>query len=1274
MPGMKPSLETLRAACPDADPRLLAEHLERLGDRYFGLFSEARICEHLRRLAGLTPDRPVSVMVEGLPGGAVACTLLGFDYPGAFSLMVGVMASMGFQIRSGEVFTYARVPEAGVPGAPGARRRPGPPRRDPLERRRIVNHLVGTGAPPEALDAWSAELRSGMEAIFRLLERGDDRSGEEARNRVNEMVVARLARLTGGDQPVLYPVRIRVDNTGGGFTRLCIESEDTPAFLYALTHAFSLHGLRIEQVRIRTLGGSIRDEIDVVDRHHRKIEDPEALDAVKLSVLLTKQFTYFLGKAPDPYAALCRFKQVVGDILRMPGRDRWVHALSDPRTMKDLALLLGTSDYLWEDFIRLQYETLLPMMAPRMRHRRFSQPEETLAERLRQALAGAGSLEERRERLNRFKDQEIFAIDLDHILDPETDFGTLSGRLTRLAEEVLRAAAALAREHLAARFGTPRTAAGLEAPFALLGLGKLGGAALGYASDIEFLLVYSDNGTTSGPEPVPNAEFFNRLVSTLAGLIQAKREGIFQVDLRLRPHGSAGPLACSLESFCGYYGKDGPAHSYERLALVRLRAFGGDAALGARVERIRDEIVYTGGSIRVDEVRALRETQVREKTEKGKRNAKFSPGGLVDLEYNVQLLQVLHGRARPELRTPQIQQALAALGDARVLTPEDTSRLLAAYDFLRRMINALRMLRGSALDLFLPEASSLEFAHLARRMGYGSGGSLGPAQQLRLDYETHTASVRAFTERHFGPEALPGPAFGTVADLVLADSVPEALWREILSAAGFENPQRALRNLKALAGDGARRGAFARLSLLATDVLSRTPDPDMALNNWERFLHAVTSPEFHFRLLLDQPMRLEILLKIFAGSQFLADTLIRTPGALDWVILPENLQRARGREEMEEDLRTPPLDPREHQRWLNRIRRFRRRELLRIGTRDMVLDVPVQEITRELSTLAEALTGEVLRGVLARLQAGEARPGASPHRLADCFCLLAFGKFGGEELNYSSDIDLLGLYAPGQGPPQEAACCDGPDLKTLCSVAMEQVGRDLSAHTEEGYAYRVDLRLRPHGGAGELVTSLEALVDYYRTRASLWEIQAALKIRPVAGNRALGEAFLSRLRPVLLRPRSREEIAASVERMRRAAIRKYTGPSGNVTDLKSGPGGIRDVEFLIQGLQLLHAPDRPELLEANTLRALQRIREAALLPDDVCEPLERDYLFLRRVEHSLQVMEDRQIHTLPRTPGELGTLARRILGPGASAAAFLEAVESCRKRVRGAYVKYLAEA
>ncbi len=1266
---MKPNLDNLKELCPDVDPRLVEEHLSRLTDRYFERFTSDEIREHLEGLSRLSSDHPVELHLKETGHQQIDFTVLGFDYLGVFSLMTGVLAGLGFHISSGDVFTYRRRKQkTRQQGPPRGRRRP-QRKADPFSRRRIVNQFSGSWSRDLPFDRWAAELVKRMSAVFTLLEKEDGRSEEQARHHVNERVVEELDHFQPGAFPALSPVLIEVDNESGEYTRLKFVSEDTPAFLYSLTQAFSLHGISIEHVRIRTREGRIADEIDVVDANGRRIEDSEALSRIKLSLLLTKQFTYFLGQAPDRYSALLRFKNLVQDILDLPDPQGWVETLSDPHALKDLALLLGTSDFLWEDFIRLHYETLLPMLQPIVEGQRFSMSGETLAERLGESLQGVTDLEEKRRRLNDFKDQEIFLIDLDHILDPAKDFRSLANRLTHLAETVVRAATDFCWEHLAARYGTPRTAADLEAEYAIFGLGKLGGAALGYASDIEFLLVYGDNGMTDGEEPIANAEFFNRLVQSAAQSIQAKREGIFQVDLRLRPHGSAGPLACSLESFCEYYGTGGPAHAYERLALVRMRAIGGSPALGARLERIRDEMIYGARSIELAALRELREKQFQEKTEKGRQNAKFSPGGLVDLEYNVQILQVLHGSTHPRLMTPELHLALAALSDAGVLSPDETGQLLDAYAFLRHLINAMRMLRGSAQDLFLPPADALEFAHLARRMGYREGRPLGPAQQLRIDYGTHTAVIRAFAERYFGRTSLPGPATGSLADLVLADNVPEELSRQILERVGFLNPQRAQTNLLSLAGKGYRRHTFAKLTLLAADVLSQTPDPDMALNNWERFIHVRTSPEFHYNLLLSQPMRLELLLNIFAGSQFLSDTLVRYPGFLDWVILPENLHGLRKREDIEDELGAFFVRPGSHEKWVNHLRRLWRREMLRIGARDMVIGVPTREVMLDLSTLAEALVRMALQKVIVDIRgAGEIPDGTGD--LQEHFCILAFGKLGGQELNYSSDIDLVGVFDVPEGPDG----MPGPDseaLKQLYANVMERVSLDLSRHTEAGYAYRVDLRLRPHGQAGDLVPSFSGLMDYYRREAAPWEIQAALKIRPIAGNLRLGDRFLDEIRCILLDRRDKDELVRSIEGMRKASVRKSLRSLGGGPDVKSGEGGIRDVEFLAQGLQLIHGPDRPEILTGNTLEALGALERARLLPADVRVQLEEDYLLLRRVEHSLQILEGLQTHTLPKDPAERTALAKRLFGREADETRLAEEMESCTLRVRKAYTTYL---
>ncbi|MBW2073830.1 MAG: glutamate-ammonia-ligase adenylyltransferase [Deltaproteobacteria bacterium] len=1268
---MKPTLDMLKAACPEVDQRLLNAHLSRLSNRYFDRFATHQVCEHMKGLSRISTEHPVEVLLDAKGDGNVDCTVLAFDYPYLFSLITGVLAGMGFNIVSGDVFTYERALDKPLTDV---RRRKLTSRRtvqDPLKRRRIIDFFSGQLETPRAPETWADDLKKNMEDVISLLERGDSESVTDAKHRVNEMVVKRLADLHMDSHPVLFPVQIEFDNESGPYTRLKIVSEDTPAFLYTLTNALSLQGISIEHVSIRTIHGRVEDEIEVVDVRGKKIEDPNVLSRVKLSVLLTKQFTYFLGKAPDPYVALHRFEQLVGDVLRLPERGQWMDLLSNPHALQDLARLLGTSDFLWEDFIRLQYETLLPMLKPFLEGHRFSEPVDQLSQRLRNALKGINKLEEQRRRLNEFKDREIFLIDLDHILNPETDFRVLARRLTVLAENVVNMAAELAYAHMVKRFGRPRTAADLEATFAILGLGKMGGAALGYASDIELLFVYSDNGSTDGEESIENAEFFDRLVRNTTQFIQAKREGIFNVDLRLRPYGNNGPLACSLENFCRYYGPEGSAHSYERLALVRLRAIGGDKNLAARVERIRDQMIYASRNINLKELRELRNKQFKEKTEAGKLNAKFSPGGLVDLEYAVQILQVMYGKDVPQLRTPRIHEALTALTVAGVLSPVETEQLTAAYGFLRRLINGMRMLRGSAKDLFLPPIDSDEFAHLARRMEYKGGGALDPTGQLHMDVETHMATVRAFVERHFGRDSLPGSATGTVADLVLSDRVPHDLRHQILSGAGFKNPARAYVNLRALAGDESRRQTFARLALLAFDILLRTPDPDMALNNWERYIRALPSPEFHYNILLSQPMRLEILLSVLSGSQFLADTLVRNPGFLDWVTIPKNLHQIQGRKNLEDELRMASEGCNNHKVWLNKLRRFRRREMLRIGTRDIYLGVSTEDVMLELSTLAEALTQVVLERVWATLKE-EQETAQEVETLANHFCILAFGKLGGSELNYSSDIDLLGIYdAPATSlEPKNAA---HTFLQKRFARVMESVRADLSMHTDEGYAYRVDLRLRPYGGAGELVPSVSALIDYYRNVASLWEIQAALKIRPVAGHLQIGDHFLEKIRPVLLQRRKREAIVHAIEKMRKAAIKTCSRRNRPIRDVKSGMGGLRDVEFLVQGLQLIHGPDHPGLLERNTLNALEGLQKTDILPEPVAAQLREDYVFLRRVEHYLQILEDRQIHALPKDPDELTALAKRVLGAEGNASHFMEQLEGCLKRIRAAYISYLVE-
>jgi glutamate-ammonia-ligase adenylyltransferase len=236
---------------------------------------------------------------------------------------------------------------------------------------------------------------------------------------------------------------------------------------------------------------------------------------------------------------------------------------------------------------------------------------------------------------------------------------------------------------------------------------------------------------------------------------------------------------------------------------------------------------------------------------------------------------------------------------------------------------------------------------------------------------------------------------------------------------------------------------------------------------------------------------------------------------------------------------------------------------------------------------------------------------------------------------------------------------------------MEGMIADLSQHTEEGYVYRVDMRLRPYGSSGELIPTRMGLIDYYQRKASLWEIQAALKMRPVAGNQALGYHLLEKIEPIILQARDREEILQTIERMRTTAIKAISQKFSPVLDVKSSYGGIRDVEFLVQGLQLIHAPINPGLLHENTLRGLTLLHKGEFIPLEVKIQLEEDYLFLRRVEHYLQILDDQQIHRLPRGKEAMNILARKITSVESSGEKFTGDLRNLLKRVHEAYLTYL---
>ncbi len=1320
--------------------------LEHAPAAYRSDFEEREIDEHIVAIRSLSFEKPYVLSLTGDPA-SCSVTVVSHDRRGLFSMITGLLSSAGLSIVRGEVYTLqidASLLDTGNSVPRGGGRKPGPFGRARLGRRPSAGGGAATGGTPEPptgmkviVDRFTGsltpdrgwdEFASRLEASFRRLYETLAENGNEAGRRlVAEEVAARIAELPPSEGQTLAPIHIEEMTGAGSITRFSIRTADTPFFLYSFSHALSLHNTSIERVDIQTVGTEIRDFFDVVGPSGAPIRDRVRLDRIRLSILLTKQFTFVLDRAPDPYAAMERFDRLIQDLGETEAAPDLRRLLSDRDMQRELAVLLGASDFIWEDFVRQQRENLLPMLEQIEEHRLLSFEAEEMEDRLAEAMANAAAPDSatdaagdaadpvaaRVEALNAFKDRQSFLIDLDHMLSPDIDFFFLSRRLTALAEAVVRAALSLAWEKTTARFGTPRTAAGLPARYATFGLGKLGGSALGYASDIELLFVYSDSGSTDGPEKIRNAEFFEYLFRTATAFIRARREGIFQTDLRLRPYGEDGPLACTLERFVEYYTADGPAHAVERLALVRLRQIDGDSELGRRVVRIRDEILYQRDSIRIAAVRELRRTQLEGKLDGGRLNAKFTPGGLVDVEYNVQILQIGRGRHNPALRCPGIHDALEALRDEGTIEPDEADAMIAAYRFLRRLINGLRMLRGNAQDLFMPPFDSTECAHLARRIGYRRGEDLSEAQQLKLDFETHTAFVRAFVERHLGADAIPGEVEGGPADLVLSGSLSASRRNAILERVGVRDPERSFANISEIQRIVADDARFSRVLILVWDPLARVPDADMALNNWERFVRSCPHPEGHLSDILEQPERLEILFTIFSGSQFLSDTLASDPDVFAWITEPETVERTYSDGELARELRAgwQRVRARDRDAWLAVLRRFRKRHILRIGTRDICLGEALPVVTAEISSLARAVVRVGLEAVWARevwrwsqqprvkaapdeghegpeklsdapggtTGAGESPDAAVPPRIrrslaasAVRLTILAFGKLGGDELNYSSDIDLLAVFEP-EGVSGETA--------TYTEVVRSLI-RDLTEFTTEGQCYRVDMRLRPHGIAGALVLPAERALEYYRAEAQLWEKQALLKLSPVAGSRPVGRRFMSGIRELFATPVSPSDARAGIAHLRRLAIEqsanttvatlssagraKSTNEVMGTRDIKNDEGGIRDIEFGVQLLQLGNVHEDERLLTGNTILALSALEETGLIEHEQAEQLRGDYIILRKIEHFLQLYGDRRLHALPTDEIARSRMAHTV-GIADSGAEFFERLSECMRRTREFY-------
>jgi glutamate-ammonia-ligase adenylyltransferase len=842
--------------------------------------------------------------------------------------------------------------------------------------------------------------------------------------------------------------------------------------------------------------------------------------------------------------------------------------------------------------------------------------------------------------------------------------------LSTLATACLHTAIQFHDRRLRRRHGPPAGLADREpgAGFCAIAMGKLGARELNFSSDIDLIYIYGSDGQTSsegGERSETHFAYYAKLAELVTESIARPTEDgfVFRVDLNLRPDGQNGPIVNSLRAAELYYESFG--RTWERAALVKARPGAGDAAVGEEFLGLLAPFVWRRSlDISVlDEIHAMKARIDARAGAEGKDDLKLGKGGIREAEFFVGALQLLHGgrEGGEALRERAVLPALDRLLFAGIVPARDRDELADAYLFLRRAEHRVQMVEGAQTHRLPPAGERLG---LARSMGY----------LTEHEFDAACAAHRDRTARIFG--SLLGAARDEAPldpDLtLLADPDVEAGRRaDIAVRRGFLDPERAIAAIDLMARRHtpfSRLGDPAQAAGLLADALG-TPDPDQALWHLGDFAAALRNPEPYFAIMRENRRVSRLLLSLFGTSDFLSKRFVRTPELFDVLLAREQIVVDKSRAEMQADLaerlRPPAEDLHPDERLelqLGAVRRYKDQEILRIAVHDIAGMADLPAVSRQLTELAEVCLEACLDLAEAEARARGTLPDAR-------LCVIGMGKLGGRELGYHSDLDLIFVY-PGEATGHERYARLAQRFMSFLQMPLR-----------EGRLYQIDTRLRPSGNQGALVIGLEGFVRYHTgqapaagpasaVRSQLWERQALLRARHVAGDAALFEEVARRaIVPAVYAPQGdRAGTAAEIRRMRERIEAEISHEDERGRNPKTGHGGVVDVEFAAQFLQLVHGHEHPVVRTGSTPEALLVLRDAGLLPEPAFQALQGGYGFLRRVELRLRIVHDYTVDHLPRPGPELDQLARRLGYGGPEAAArFLAEYDRVTAAVRRAF-------
>jgi glutamate-ammonia-ligase adenylyltransferase len=1020
-----------------------------------------------------------------------------------------------------------------------------------------------------------------------------------------------------------------------------------------------------ELVRRWLAGLGVRDP----ERGARDLADltrragPERLERV---ARIAVQLDAVLPRCPDPGMALTNLERFLAAVPRI---DETLDELAaDARTTEILLQVFSTSQHYGEVLIR-DPELFDWLQAGAERRDRAD-----LVEGLWNAIAALPTEAEQKLALRRFRQRESLRIGYNDIV-LGFPLEVITQDLSHLADACVEAAVRLARVHAEARFGVPTTPRGSPARFVVLGLGKLGGEELNYSSDIDLIFLYDDEGQTTGPKVVSNAELFARMGSEIVRLLDEHTAlGMaYRVDMRLRPDGEQGAMARSLGSTVGYYVTRG--RTWERQALIKCRPIAGDQALGRTFQEAITPFVYRRylAAAEIAEIKALKRRIEQRTVSAGTAEVevKTGRGGIRDVEFVVQFLQLLHGGEYPDVRAGNTLHAVAQLERVGCLSAEERYIMDDTYRFLRRVEHRLQIVFDRQTHEMPRDIESVRT--LALRMGYAPASDWesrsGPATRFLGDYRSKTELNRRILNHllHDAFRGDDGAAVDPIVDLVLdPDPAPELI-SEVLGAYPFRDRATAHQNLLALAREDfpflsqARcRHFLAAIAPRLLEAVGRTPDPDMTLTNLEKVSASLGAKAVLWELFNFNPPSLRLYVELCATSQFLSEILINNPGMIDDLVDSLVVDRPSSGSAIKlelSELCEGAEDP------YPIIWSFRNKEWIRIGTRDILGREPVREVTRELADVAEAVLTQVARDQWDRRAVRYGTPRSSVGRRRDRWAILGLGKCGGRELNYHSDLDLVFLHeADGMTAGGPASISNDQ----FVTEVVQRVLKALGGGSSTGPFYAVDARLRPHGASGPLVMTLDAFRDYLDRSPRPWERMAFTRARVVYSTGGFGRKISEAVRAMLAAPADPLQLAAQA-----LAMRRRLEASRPRLHLKRGFGGVADIEFIVQYLQLVHAARQPELLRPNLWDALDALRRYGIIDHQTHTELRDAYDFLRAVEGRLRLIQNRSVGALPEAPADLERLARRLNyesdDSARSVAAFLADVERFTHRTRALF-------